>query len=186
MKRIGVVFFLIAAAVSVQAQTLSWNIRFLKGNARESVSILRPVTMETGESFQIYIAPESDCYSYVICYDSEREIVVLKNSAVKAGSTVALEPVDISGPPGTETVYVIMSLERQTRLESLIQAFDANPTAQNANNLYREVVNLQNTASGLGEPASSFIVGGGTTRGAEGVNHFSGKGLYVRPISIRH
>jgi len=183
----GVVLF--AAAVCAHAQTLSWNIAFYKGKERETLSISRTIRMKTGETFRIAIRPENDCYCYVVCYDSERAVYVLQNTFLKAGSEISTDPIEITDPPGTETIYVIMSLKRQEQLDSLIQKYNNNANSrQDANNLYREVVSLQNTASGLGEPASSFIASGGTTRGASGeyATRFTGKGMYVRAIAISH
>jgi hypothetical protein len=91
---------------------------------------------------------------------------------------------------GTDTLYVIMSLDKQARLENLIQAYNTSPNPQSANTLYREVVSLQNAASGLGEPASSFIASAGTPRGnsekEEFATRLSSKNMYVRPITFRH
>jgi hypothetical protein len=191
MKKLtmSVIFILAAVCIcqQVQAQNFSWDIKFLQGKNRESVSIARTIRMETGESFLIAIKPDSNCYCYVVCYDSDRQVSVFRNEPITSGSEIYLGT-EITDPPGTETLYVIMSLERQTKLESLIQTYNSSASQQNANNLYREVVNLQNTASALGESAPSFIPSGGTTRGSseEYTNRFSDKNLYVRPISIRH
>jgi hypothetical protein len=188
MKKLTMCVVFILTAVCLQAQVFSWDIRFLQGKKRESVSIARTIRMETGEDFLIAIKPDSNCYCYIVCYDSDREISVFKNEFITNGNEIFLDPVQITDPPGTETLYVIMSFERQTKLESLIQTYNSSASQQNANNLYREVVSLQNTASALGESAPSFIPSGGTTRGSseEYTNRFSGKNLYVRPISIRH
>jgi len=189
MKKISVGLFLIFITTCLQAQNLSWDIKFLQGRNRESVPIARPVRMETGENFLLSIKPAIGCYCYVVCYDSEQRIFVLENKFIEGGIEIRLGPIDITDPSGNETLFVIMSLERQTRLESLIKTYNSNPNSQqNANNLYREVVNLQNSASGLGEPASSFIPGGGTSRSGteEYVTRFSEKNMYVRPIIIRH
>jgi hypothetical protein len=184
---LGVVF--IVSAVCLQAQNFSWDIKFLQGRNRESKSVSEPIKMETGDDFLITIKPDADCYCYVVCYDSERKIYVLKNEYAKSGYEIFLKPVDITDPPGTETVYVIMSPERQTKLETLIQAHAGNPNSQqHTNNLYREVVSLHTTVSNLGELAHSFISGGGTNRSGsdEYINRFSGKNLDVRRIIIRH
>jgi len=47
---------------------------------------------------------------------------VLYDNLVKAKDTVKTAQVNISGPSGTERVYVIMSLKRQQKLEGLIHA----------------------------------------------------------------
>jgi hypothetical protein len=189
MKKTFFGVVLIATAVCIQAQTLSWNIKFYKGKERETVSISRIISMKAGETFQIAIRPDADCYCYVVCYDSDRNIFVLKDLFLSGGSEITTDPIEITDPAGTETVYVIMSLKKQAQLESLIQTFNANPNSQqNANNLYREVVRLQNEATGLGEPANTFIASGGTTRGTteEYATRFTHKDMYVRAIAIRH
>ena len=189
MKKVAVFLIFFTTTILLQAQTISWDIKFLKGKERESVPINQIIKMETGQNFLIAITPASDCYCYVVCQDSERQIVVLHAAQLKGGNELPLGPYQIEDPPGTETLYVIISQTRQTKLEELIQAQKNNPGArQQANNLYREVVSLQNTASGLGEPASSFVPSGGTSRGntQENATRFSGKNLYVRAITIRH
>jgi len=188
MKKITVLFLFLTAGVYIQAQTLSWDIKFLKGTARESVPINQTIRMENGENFLITITPAADCFSFIVCYDSNREISVLYNASMNGKNEVYLGPIKVEDPPGTETLYVIMSKERQTKLEGLIQAFNSNQSRQNSDNLRREVVSLQNAASGLGEPASSFIASGGTSRGSseEYATRFSGKDMYVRTITIRH
>ena len=189
MRKLAVLFVFIATAVCLQAQTFSWDIKFLKGSSRESVPINQIIRMETGQDFLLAINPASDCFCYVICYDSDRQIIVLLAGQVKGGNEITLGPIHIDPPSGTETLYVIMSLTRQAKLEDLIQAQKNNPSGrQQATNLYREVVSLQNSASGLGEPASSFVPSGGTSRGntQENATRFSGKNMYVRAITIRH
>ena len=189
MKKITVVFFLFTAAVCLQAQTFFWDISFRRGKARESVSISQIIRMETGEDFLIGITPAADCYAYVLCYDSNREITVFHNEPMKGGTDIYIGPVKIVDPPGTETLYVIMSLKKQTKLENLLRSFNNRPDSrQRMDNLYREVVKLQNAASGLGEPAGAFIASGGTARSdtRDYVTRFSEKNMYVRAITIRH
>ncbi|MDR0312818.1 MAG: DUF4384 domain-containing protein [Treponema sp.] len=189
MKKITAIFFSLAAAMNLYGQTLSWDIKFLQGSGQESVAISRTIRMDTGEAFLISITPALDCFCYVILYDSSREIFVLHDRPIRGGATIHLGPFFIEDPPGTETLYVIIGMERQTMLEALIQNFSNNGSRQNANNLYREVVNLQATVSGLGEPVSSFILSAGTNRGdspGEYATRFTGKDMYVRAITIRH
>ena len=189
MKKFIAVFLFLAAGVFVQAQTLSWDIKFLKGSTQESVPISQIIRMERGEIFQFSVLPDSFVHCYIILYDSQRDVFVLHNQPIAAGQERFFGPFRIEDPPGTETIYVIMSLERQVNLENLVQNFNSNPgSRQSANNLYREVVNIQNMVSRLGEPASSYIPSGGTTRGStqQHVTRFSGNNLYVRAIAIRH
>jgi hypothetical protein len=193
MRKVIFVFFFLYIGVCLQAQNLSWDIIFLKGTAQESVPISRQIRMEPGETFLITIKPETNCFSYVVFYNSSRNIFVLQDTPITGGVEVNVGPFELEAPPGVETIYVIIGMNRQTDLEKLIQAYNSNPNSrQNANNLYHEVVNLQTTVSNLGEPASSFIASGGTTRGTANnalqtqVTRFSGKTMYVRAITIRH
>ena len=188
MKKLITVCMFVFTVVWLQAQTLTWDIKFFKVETWETLPINQIIRMETGENFTISITPASDCYAYIFCYDSERDIAVILNELLKGGNETYLDRFEVGGAAGTDTFYVIMSLARQTRLESLIQTFSSNPSQQNGNSLYREVVSLQNSSSGLGEPASTFIASGGTSRGSsvEYATRFSEKNMYVRAISIRH
>ena len=189
MKKIMVLAFFLFTAVLLFAQTLSWDITFLRGRNRESVPISRIIQMETGQSFQIAITPAVNSFCYIILNNSARQISILYNQPIRAGNDINIGPMRLTEPSGTETLYVIISLERQTSLENLIQTHISNPESrQHADNLRREIVRLQNTVSELGEPSSAFIPSGGTTRGStqEHVTRFSGQSLYVRSIAVRH
>jgi hypothetical protein len=189
MRKIAVILMFLTIGVCLQAQSLSWNVRFVRGLSQESVPIAQIIRMETGDTFLITISPETAAFCYVIGYDSNRQIIVIVNESLRPNQERHIGPVMINEPSGTETIFVIMSTERQTRLESLIQTFNSNPDSrQHANNLHREVVALQNRVSRLGEPASVYIPSGGTTRGntQQFVTRFSGSNLYVRAITIRH
>jgi len=189
VKRTITALVFILTGVCLYAQSLSWDIMFIKKKTEESIAINRIIQMEAGEEFLISIKPNSDCFCYVVCYDTLKQISVFYDKPINGGNEIYIGPFKTDDPPGNEIFYVIMSLERLTNLESLIRALNDNPTSQqHSNNLYREVVNLQNRASTLGEPASTFIPGGGTSRGSNNdyVTRFTNKNLYVRPITIRH
>ena len=181
------------------SESLDWQIQFLSGRARESIPISEPIIMENGSEFRLTIRTDSDSYCYVISYGSDRQIDVLHNQILKGGTPLNLGPVRIYETPGiknaTETVYVIMSLSKQTNLERLIEYYNNNQGSQQyTNNLYREIVRLQNAVSALGEPRSEIITGGGTTRSVDNADNneqslatiFTGKEIYVSPIAIRH
>jgi len=171
------------------AQSLTWDIKFLRGNERESVSILRTIRMENEETFLITIKPDSNCYCYVILEDTSRDISVIHDRPLSKGMEVNIGPYEILDPAGKDTFFVIMSLEREQRLEGLIKAYNDNPRiAQNSENLRKEIARLQDVVSALGQPVSSFIPGGGTSRGStqEYVTRFEKKNMYVNPIIIQH
>ena len=190
MKKAIALGLFIICGIGLYAQNLSWDIKFFQGRARESVAISQIIRMQTGDVFSIAITPASDCFSYVIAYDSERLIHVLHDQPLRRDLELTLGPMMLLPPSGTETIYVIISLQREARLETLIQDHRRNPDSrQHADALRREIVRLQSTASRLGEPASAFIPSGGTTRGVSTPEHatrFSGRDSYVRTITIRH
>jgi hypothetical protein len=187
MKKITAYILFAFSAVCLNAQNLTWELKFLQGIKRESVSISELIKMEAGDDFLVTIKPDEDCYCYMVYDDSEHEIFALKEY-LKGGIEKFLDPIPIFEPTGIDTLYVIMSLVRQTKLERLIQTYNINPDSKlNSINLLGEVVNLHTTVSSLGEPPSSFIPGGGTPRGSNvKANHFSDRNLYVKPIKIQH
>jgi hypothetical protein len=151
--------------------------------------------MENGDFFQAAITPALDCYCYAVYFDSARQVMLLNDQPLKGGKEVFLEPaplmsaIMLEDPPGTDTLYVIMSLEREAELEKLIQNYKNNPgLRQSTDNLEREIIRLQTTVSGVGEPTSKWIPGGVSTRGntEQYVTRFTDKKMYVRPITIRH
>jgi len=190
MKKAIALFFFVAIAVCLQAQDLTWNLNFQRGRDMESVRDLsRLIQMDTGQPFLFTVAPGSNCYCYVILRDSVQKIDVKCNEFLTKEKTFG--PWPLSGS-GTETFYIIMSLEKQTKLESYIKAYEENknkPSAdEHANNLYMEILELQKNASEEGKPGPPYIPGGGGFRGdsEEYWTPYSGGSLYVNPIRIRH
>jgi hypothetical protein len=104
---------------------------------------------------------------------------------VTAGKEITITPVLPDKPAESVTLYVIMSVAQQTKLEDYLTGFKSRPDSQvYANNLDREIAGLQDKVSGLGEPASVIIPTGGTTRGMDYATRFSEHDIYVRTITI--
>ena len=186
MKKIAVAILFVLAGVCLQAQTLSWSIRFLRAKSQETLQINRPIRMETGEEALITITPAADCYAYILLYDAEENFAVGHNGTLKGGEAKPLG-IKLEDPPGTERLYAIMSLTRQTRLKSFIQTYNSNQNYQNKTNLRNELANLQDRVSGLGEPAVKFEATGATMRGqTDESTFFAEKDMYVRTITISH
>ena len=186
MKKLVVVCLLLFTGVCLQAQALSWSIRFFRVKTPETLQINRPIRLEAGEEVLITITPAADCFAYILLYDIEDNFAVGHNGLMKGGEEKPLG-IKIDGPPGTERLYVIMSLTRQTRLESLIQVYSSNKNNQNKINLRNEIASLQEQVSLLGEPAIKFEATGATMRGqTDESTFFSGKDMYVRTITISH
>jgi hypothetical protein len=191
MKRILLVCLFIGIGVfqvyAQKAQNLTWDIQLQKGREGATIPRSQIITAENGQNISFFISPESDCFCYIISQNSERKIFILHDQPVKSEMEIKVEPLKADNSPGAKTLYVIMSLERQTKLEDAIKSYKSDPGSQRfANNLQGEIAKLQDTASGLGEPASALITSGGTTRGPEEfLTRFSEKNLYVRTLTIR-
>jgi hypothetical protein len=192
MKKLFLICLLIGIAVfqvqAQKAQNLIWDIQLLKGKDREPLPKTQTITVENGQNVFIIISPASDCFCYVLSQNSERKIFVLHEQPIKGEMKIRVNPLQADNTPGPKTLYVIMSVEKQTKLEELIKDYKNNLTSQrHANNVQGEIAKLQDTASGLGEPSSALITSGGTTRGdsEEAATRFSGKNIYVRTITIR-
>ena len=192
MKKICILYLYASIGLFQAAaqQNLIWDIQLLKGSNHEVVPYSQTITTESGQGLYVVINPASDCFCYVISQNSERKMVILYDQAVKGGNEISLNPLQADNSPGTVTLYIIMSLARQTKLEDFIKNYKSSPSSQRyANNLHGEIARLQDTVSGLGEPASVIIASGGTTRGQnstqEYVTRFSERNIYVRAITIR-
>jgi hypothetical protein len=187
-KIIAVCLFSFITGVCLHAQGFSWEIKFLKVAAKESVPISETIEMKTGEKFQITITPYLACYCYVALYDSTKEITVLHDQPLQKHESKYLGPLTLQAPAGTETIYVIMSLEKQGKLEGFIQSFKKSSSARNGRILYKELQNLQAAASKQGNPVPSFIPSAVASRETEPeyATRFSGKNRYVSTIAVSH
>ena len=192
MKKMPVMFvlcFVLYLPQPVISQSLDWQLQFLRGSVRESVPVSEIIKVEKNSEFNLVIKADTNCYCYVIFYDDARQCHVLHNQAIRAGVELPLGPYWITEPSRTQTVYVIMSMSRQTDLERMITAHGRNPDSrQNNNNLYGEITKLQN-ASSPGEQVKPIITRGGTDRDAGNTSQniaakFSGKDFYVWPIIV--
>jgi len=197
MKKILLISLFVGIGVfqpyTQNAQSLTWDLQLQKGKEWEAIPKNQIIVAESGQNFTFFITPESSCFCYVISQNSERKIFILHDQPVKGDMEVKVEPLKADNSPGAKTLYVIVSLEKQTKLEEAIKNYKSDPNSQkNANNLQGEIAKLQDTASSLGEPSSALITSGGTTRGTsagsapqEYSTRFSEKKIYVRTITIR-
>jgi len=174
--------------ISQSSQSLDWQIQFLRGSTMESVPVDEVIKMEKNSEFSMVIKADSNSYCYVIFYDEDRQCHVLNNQALRAGVELRTGGW-INEPSRTQTVYVIMSLSRQTDLERMITTHGRNQDSrQNNNNLFNEIAKLQN-ASSPGEQVSPYNPRGSGDRDGGNTSQipaarFSGKDFYVWPISV--
>ena len=187
MKKVTVTIIWVFIGVCLQAQTLTWDIEFRRVKRNETVEINRPIRIETGEEVKITITPVTDCFTYVLFYyNADQRYEIRQIGEMKGGEGKALyfSPVN---PPGTISLYVIMGLTSQAKLESLIQAYNSDQTYDNREALRNEIANLQAISSVGGEAPGILLPTGVTTKeGEEVVTRFSNRDMYVRAITIRH
>lgn len=192
MKKLFLICLLTGCALGLSAQqvkSLMWEMQVYNGEKWEAIPDSQKITVEAGQEFQVAINQSSDSFCYVLIQDSGRKTAVLHNKSVKRGNGTVLDPLTgNSSGSGVKTLYVIMSLSKQSKLEDFLNKYKDNPDSQrHSNNLQGEVARLQEIASGLGEPSSVIIPTGGTTRGGSTggfATRFSEKNMYVRVITI--
>jgi hypothetical protein len=196
MKKTFLICFFISIVIfQVQAQNtqdLTWDFQLLKGGEREPLPRSQSITVENGQDVYIVVSPSTDCFCYIISQNSEGKLFILYDQPVRGERKVRVNPLQEDKSPGEKTLYVIMSLVKQTKLEDFIKSYKGDLNSQMyANDVQREVSNLRDTASGLVEPPSVLVTTAGTTRGEaeEGeraiATRFSGKNMYVRTVTIR-
>ena len=201
MKKMPVVFVILFSVlclpppvISQSSQSLDWQIQFLRGSALESVPLDDAIKMGKNSEFNLAIKADSTSYCYVIFYDDDRQFHVLHNQALRAGVELRTGGY-INEPSRRQTVYVIMSLSRQTDLERMITAHGRNPDSrQNNNNLFNEIAKLQKDSSPWEQDGPNITRAGGNRSGNTAIESgntsqipatkFSGKDFYVLLIDV--
>jgi hypothetical protein len=183
---VGAWVFLAPELPGQQAKNLTWDIQVQRGNVWELVS--PRVTVEAGQTLRFAISPLSDCSCYVLSQNDERKFTVLHDQPIKGQNEIIIDPLQAGNSPGIQTLYVIMDLARQTKLEGFIRAYTKTPNEKNFNNLSKEIAKLNNSVSKLREPRLDVIQSGGSARGqalsSENITRFSERDMYVRTIRI--
>jgi hypothetical protein len=189
MKKILIICLFIGIGVcqAFAQKILTWDIQLMLGKEREPLPKNQSITVEDEQNLFVIVSPDSDCFCYIISQNSERKLFILYEQPVKGNMKIRVNPLQADNSSGAKTMYLIMSLEKQTKLEDFIKNYKSDTSSQRyANNLLGEIAKLQDKVSSLGEPSSALITSGGTTRGAEDyLTRFSGKDIYVRTITIR-
>jgi hypothetical protein len=186
MKKI--IFITLLLSVNILfAQDLTWLLQFQRGSIWEPVPDSQRITVETGEDFNIIIFPASNSFCYVLNRISNRSIDVLNSQAVKGGDTIEI-PLPTNNLSDSSTLYVIMSLTRQTRLENLIDQYKKNPDSVDLGG--RRIIKKKKETSKLGEPMSKILPMGGPISSIgksviKEATSYSDKNIYVRVITIR-
>ena len=184
--------YLFFSVSMLYSQELTWQVQFLKGGMREPLPESQSITVENGQDFRLSITPASDCFCYVLYQGSDRKFSVLNSQAAKGDDEINF-PLPAEKLTGKATLFVIMSLTKQTSLESYIAQYKKNSNSRRpANKLHEEIAKLQEEVSDIGRTIIDIIPSGGTTRSHTEMKEedplyttmFSGNKIYVRAITI--
>ncbi|MDR3171887.1 MAG: hypothetical protein LBU17_09715 [Treponema sp.] len=150
------------------------------------------------DGLSLRMSSRANAYCYVIQYGQDRKVTILNDTQIKAGAEQVFS-LSLSAASGTDTFYIIMSLNKEDKLDNYIKAYKRSPASrQSHSNVYYEVLAIQKADDPLGEPPQKFTISGGTARGAPGTAaldadapstgtaRYSGRNHYVRSISVKH
>ena len=176
--------------VSAQANGLLWSLALQNVRTGDLVPFSIPVQSWTGEQFRLVIQPDKACYAYVI-YESPLgdEVAVLFAGALKGSEVWYSQILELAPPRGSESFYVIASLEEQKVLAQRIASFSANSSSLQRRSLMNEVFRIRGEASQFREAPEKPVLMGGASRGTPDKNQgveYSGVNAYVKIINIEH
>jgi hypothetical protein len=191
MKRIMTVL-LIGILPILWAQNqgdFSWSMSLVMNNTEAPDSYSRPISMKNGDIFNILVKSDVSCYCYIVAQDSERNVLVLYSGRLNADDELNLGPIQITPPPGSELFFVVMGQGIQRELDNKISTFMKNQSQRAAGDVMDEIFSLRRSVSALRENPEKPVLMGGAFRDVEtsipGIT-YSGAGIYVKSITIRH
>jgi hypothetical protein len=181
-----VLFFVLPLAA--QERNLSWSMALIN-SSRQGVSFTQPVSMRNGEIFSLNISGKAPCYVYVIAQDSKRKMSVLRAGRARAEEAITIGPMQLTPPGGDETLYVVVSLSEQTRLQEVVNAYKKSENSRNSRNLLNSIMEIRRSISRLRENPEKPVYMGGAFRGPDGqtqATEYSGLDVYVKTVIIKH
>ncbi|MDR1507267.1 MAG: hypothetical protein LBI67_09230 [Treponema sp.] len=192
MKRLCIVFLFIViqGAWAADENGFSWSLGLVSTSQAIEGSLARPIRMNDGDIFKIVILSKAPCYCYVVVQDSEKNIIILYTGTLGEDDVLTLGPIQVTPPPGLEYFYICMSAEPQPDLKNSIDAFGRNQkSSKAAQDVMDSVFGIRRSITALKENPERPVLMGGTFRGMdEKANsvEYSGVGVYVKTITIRH
>ena len=184
--------FICLAAVQAPAQlvkSFNWSMSLQNVKTNETVAFSAPIRSATGEQFRLAIQPSAASYIYVIAESPDgNDVDVLFAGSLKSGETWYSAIFELADPRGTESLFVIASLDEQKTLAQRINNLKKN-NGSSKRALMNEVYRIRSDISKFKEAPEKPVLMGGAARGSEeqdqGVE-FSGLATYVKTISIEH
>ena len=191
--RFLICFLLIICLASVQVfaqgKNLKWNLAFLNVKTGKAVPFSAPIQSGTGEQYRLIVQPGAKCFVYIIAEDPEGDVAVLRAGSMANGETWTSESLQITDPKGSDSLFIVASLEEQKVLAQRITALQDNNGASQRRALMTEVFRIRSDTSKFKEAPEKPVLMGGASRGSEDKSEgveFSGVGTYVKTISIEH
>ena len=183
-----------------QGKSFKWSMALQNAKTSKNVPFSAPIQSATGEEYLLLIQPGAKSFIYVIAESPGDEITVLYAGQMKSGENWMSEKLVLTEPKGSESLFVIASLEEQKVLAQRISAFNDNGGTSQKRALMTEIFRIRSDASKFKESPEKPVLMGGASRNMvltklknnegsdqknEGVE-FSGVGTYVKTISIEH
>jgi hypothetical protein len=193
VKKLLLLPVLFAAAVSAFAQSgraFDWIIALVNQRSSVTISVDRPVLLETGEIFHFFIKSGADCFVYVIAQSSDNSVFVFHENPLKRDEELRVGPAELTPPSGTETFFVVVSAVAQRKLEQALEVYQKSPNSPRAARaVMNEVFTIRRDISALNQNPEQPVYMGGAFRGGDtsiaGLM-FSGSDVYVKTVNIGH
>jgi hypothetical protein len=172
---------LFAQAGTGGSEGFEWSLGILNQKRKSEIALNRPVSMETGDAFSFRLKSGAGCFVYVVARYSNGSAAAFYSGPLEAGKTVDIGPVELSGPGGTETFYIVVSAAEQTSLGAAVAAYRADPERA-ARGVANEIFNIRRAVSRLNEKSEKQVSMGNGISGLE----FSGAAAYVKTVTVEH
>jgi len=183
-------FAAVLAPAQQQGRTFRWSMALLNAKNGESVPFGEPVQSQTGEQFRLIINTAARSFLYVIAESAnEEDVIVLYSGPMKNGETWNSGILVLTPPAGSESLFVITSLNEQRNLVQRIEAMNNNYGPSQKRAVINEIFRIRGEVSRFREAPEKPVLMGGASRGNPARNEgieFSGLGTYVKTISIEH
>jgi hypothetical protein len=188
MKKNIAALVLFLVGFSLYAQNFEWSLILADLKNGVSLPFSRPVALRDGDTVSVFILSAADAYVYIIGQDPERNVEVFYSGAVKAGENFRTGPIQLLPPGGQETIHIIVSGEREVRLEAQIAAYQAEKVFRAGRNVVSAALELRREILLLTEAPERPVQMGGSFRGFDNLegSGYSGAGKYFKTILINH
>ena len=189
-KFIPLFFCLITVSIFAQQRNpVKWTLALQELKSGDLISFSSPVRSNTGAEFRLVINPDAACYCYVVVQSSnDGDVTVLYAGSIAKREWLS-PPLKLTDPPGSESLFIIVSREEQKNLAQRISALKDNSGSMQKRALMNEIFRLRSDVSQFKETPEKPVLMGGATRGdpdkSKGVE-YSGLETYVKTLSIEH